>query len=119
MRLTVDGQSVFVYTGNSEHIHNQSAVVFPADTSLVTALMSSHQTCRATDAPAVLALTKLKPWQTGSSLCLTLAVLNRHPSLATVWDRWSRWPRPADTLIDADPSACSVHRFRCQLLMSS
>ena len=28
MRLTVDGQSVFVYTGNSEHIHNQSAVVF-------------------------------------------------------------------------------------------
>ena len=28
MRLTVDGHSVFVYTGNSEHIHNQSAVVF-------------------------------------------------------------------------------------------
>ena len=28
MRLTVDGQSVFVYTGNREHIHNQSAVVF-------------------------------------------------------------------------------------------
>jgi len=28
MRLTVNGQSAFVYTGNSEHIHNQSAVVF-------------------------------------------------------------------------------------------